>query len=153
MTMDKSQMWNVIQLNVWQLDTMIWLLSVAQQWGHHYWPVATFLDVGLPWFTRSFDVASRQLRMSELACLVRKPHTRFGDWSEFLPRQGRKSGTTCRHPWRTMSWAIEVSNEDSNKMLTNWWDRQNAATLKFDPKPSEAAFSAVFRNSINADRK
>ena len=31
-------------------------------------------------------------------------------------------------------------------MPTNWWewDRQNAAPLKFDPKPSEAAFSAVF---------
>ena len=40
-----------------------------------------------------------------------------------------------------------------NKMPTNWWGRQNAAPLKFDPKPSEAAFSAVFRTSVNADRK
>ena len=29
----------------------------------------------------------------------------------------------------------------SNKTPTNWWCRQNAAALKFDPKPSEAAFS------------
>ena len=33
-----------------------------------------------------------------------------------------------------------------NKMPTNWWGRQNAAGLKFDPKPSEAAFLAVFFN-------
>ena len=38
-----------------------------------------------------------------------------------------------------------------NKVSTNWWGRQNAAPLKFDPKPSEAAFSAVLRTSINAD--
>ena len=29
-------------------------------------------------------------------------------------------------------------------MPTNCWDRQNAALLEFDPKPSEAAFSAAF---------
>ena len=40
-----------------------------------------------------------------------------------------------------------------NKMSTNWWDRQNDVPLKFDPKPSEAPFSAVFGTSINADRK
>ena len=28
----------------------------------------------------------------------------------------------------------------TNKKPTNWWGRQNAAPLKFDPKPSEAAF-------------
>ena len=33
-----------------------------------------------------------------------------------------------------------------NKKPTNWWGRENAAPLKFDPKPSEAAFSAVFPN-------
>ena len=27
-----------------------------------------------------------------------------------------------------------------------WWGRQNAAPLKFDPKPSEATFSVVFLN-------
>ena len=31
-------------------------------------------------------------------------------------------------------------------MPIKWWGRQNAAPLKFDPKPSEAAFSAVFSN-------
>ena len=40
-----------------------------------------------------------------------------------------------------------------NKMHTNWLGRQNSAPLKFAPKPPEAAFSAVFRTSINADRK
>ena len=43
--------------------------------------------------------------------------------------------------------------QEVNNMLTNWWDRQNAAPLKFDPLPSEAAFSTVFRTSINADWK
>ena len=38
-------------------------------------------------------------------------------------------------------------------MPTNWWDGQNAATLKFDPKKSEAAFSTVSLTSINAYRK
>ena len=38
-------------------------------------------------------------------------------------------------------------------MLTNWRDRRNATPLKFDTQPSEAAFSAVFRTSINADGK
>ena len=38
-------------------------------------------------------------------------------------------------------------------MPTIWWGRQNAAPLKFDPKPSEAAFSAVFRTSTNGNRK
>ena len=32
---------------------------------------------------------------------------------------------------------LRLSN---NKKPTNWWGRQNAAPLKFDPKPSEAAF-------------
>ena len=27
-----------------------------------------------------------------------------------------------------------------NKKPTNWWRRQNSSLLKFDPKPSEAAF-------------
>ena len=27
---------------------------------------------------------------------------------------------------------------------TTWWRRQNAAPLKFDPKPSEAAFGLFF---------
>ena len=40
-----------------------------------------------------------------------------------------------------------------NKTSTNWWGRQNAAPLKFDPKSSEVAFSAVLLTSINADRK
>ena len=40
-----------------------------------------------------------------------------------------------------------------NKKPTNWWGRQNATALKFDPKQSELVFSAVFRTSINADRK
>ena len=31
-------------------------------------------------------------------------------------------------------------------MPTYWWDKQNAAPLKFDPKPSQAALSAVFAN-------
>ena len=34
---------------------------------------------------------------------------------------------------------------DANKKLTNWWGKQNAAPLKFDPKLSEVAFS-VFPN-------
>ena len=34
----------------------------------------------------------------------------------------------------------------TNKKPTNWWGRQNAALPKFDQKPLEAAFSAVFRN-------
>ena len=38
-------------------------------------------------------------------------------------------------------------------MPTNWLGKQNAAPLKFDQKPSEAAFSAVLRTSINADWK
>ena len=29
-------------------------------------------------------------------------------------------------------------------MPTNWWGRQNAVPLRFDPKPLEAVFSAVF---------
>ena len=33
------------------------------------------------------------------------------------------------------------------------WARQHAAPLKFDPKPSQAAFSAFFRTSENVDRK
>ena len=33
-----------------------------------------------------------------------------------------------------------------NKKPTNWWGRQNSAPLKFDPKPSEAAFWTVFSN-------
>ena len=33
-----------------------------------------------------------------------------------------------------------------NKKPTNWWGMQNAAPLKFDPKPSDATFSAVFSN-------
>ena len=32
----------------------------------------------------------------------------------------------------------------SNKKPTNCWGRKNVAPLKFDCKPSEAAFSAVF---------
>ena len=28
------------------------------------------------------------------------------------------------------------NNNKNNKMLTNWWGMQNAAPLKFDPKPS-----------------
>ena len=36
---------------------------------------------------------------------------------------------------------------------TNWWGRKNAAPLKFDPKPKEAAFSAVFRTLRYDDRK
>ena len=38
-------------------------------------------------------------------------------------------------------------------MATNWWGRQNATPIKFDPKPSQAVFSAVLITSINADRK
>ena len=40
-----------------------------------------------------------------------------------------------------------------NKMPTNWCGRENAATLKFDIKPSEATFSAVFGTSVNANWK
>ena len=35
-----------------------------------------------------------------------------------------------------------------NKKHTNWWGR-HTALLKFDSKPSEAAFSAVFSNFDN----
>ena len=34
----------------------------------------------------------------------------------------------------------------SNKVANNWLGRQNAAPLKFDPKLSDTAFSAVFSN-------
>ena len=33
-----------------------------------------------------------------------------------------------------------------NKKTTKWWGRQNTAPLKFELKPSEATFSAVFPN-------
>ena len=33
-----------------------------------------------------------------------------------------------------------------NKKPSNWWGRQNAAPLKFDPKLSKAVFLAVFSN-------
>ena len=36
-----------------------------------------------------------------------------------------------------------------NNMPTNWWGRQNAATLNFDPKLWDTAFSAVFWTSIS----
>ena len=34
---------------------------------------------------------------------------------------------------------------NNNKMPTICWGRQNAAPLKFESKPSEAAFSATFK--------
>ena len=37
-------------------------------------------------------------------------------------------------------------------MSTMWWGTQNAAPLKLDPKPSEAAFSAVFLKFDNKYR-
>ena len=40
-----------------------------------------------------------------------------------------------------------------NNIPTNWWGRKNASPLKFDPEPSEAAFSTVVRTLINADQK
>ena len=41
-----------------------------------------------------------------------------------------------------------------NKKPTNWCGRQNAGPLKFDTKPSEAAFWEVFFLTFrNADRK
>ena len=49
--------------------------------------------------------------------------------------------------------SVEVDIVYHNKKPTNWLGRQNAAPLKFDPKPSETAFSAVFRTLINADWK
>ena len=33
-----------------------------------------------------------------------------------------------------------------NKKSTNWWGRQNATPLKFNPKPHEASFSAISSN-------
>ena len=59
--------------------------------------------------------------------------------------------THCRLDSRTK---IDGTYRDvfSNK-LTKWWGTQNAVPLKFNPKASEAAFSAVFRTTINADRK
>ena len=36
----------------------------------------------------------------------------------------------------------------TNKKPTNWLGRQNTAKLKFEPKPTEAAFSAVFSNVV-----
>ena len=40
-----------------------------------------------------------------------------------------------------------VNNEiKKNKKPINCWGRQNATPLKFDLKPSEAVFSAVFPN-------
>ena len=42
--------------------------------------------------------------------------------------------------------ALTKALKEIDKMPTNWWGRQNAALLKFDPKPSEAAFSANLPN-------
>ena len=40
--------------------------------------------------------------------------------------------------------SVSVSNNNNNKKPTNWWGRQNATPLKFDPKLLEAAFSKYF---------
>ena len=65
-----------------------------------------------------------------------------------------ESGSWPLYPVRMVvglhpKWARKITN----KKPINWWGRQNAAPLKFDLKPLEAAFSAVFRTSINADWK
>ena len=39
-----------------------------------------------------------------------------------------------------------VASAMSNKKPTNWWGRENAAPLKFDPKQYEAALWTVFSN-------
>ena len=41
----------------------------------------------------------------------------------------------------------------TNKTPTNWWGRQNAAPLKFDPEPSEAGYSAFLGNSDKCQRE
>ena len=41
---------------------------------------------------------------------------------------------------------VDDLDNEPNKTPINWLARQNAAPLKFDPKPSEAAFSTVFLN-------
>ena len=46
----------------------------------------------------------------------------------------------------SFTWSDFVVDSQWNKKPTNWWGRQNAVPLKFDPKLSEAAFSAFFPN-------
>ena len=48
---------------------------------------------------------------------------------------------------------IVTNDDDASQDAYQLVGQQNAAPLKFDPKPSEAAVLAVFRTSINADRK
>ena len=49
----------------------------------------------------------------------------------------RSTNSNCLH-------FIDVGYNNKNKMPTNWWGRQNDAPLKFDPKPSEAAYFRPF---------
>ena len=61
---------------------------------------------------------------------------------------GWKSSAVSRHDLDQLSKRLRSLELQKNKMPTNWWGRQNAAPLKFDPKPSEVAFSASFRTSM-----
>ena len=54
------------------------------------------------------------------------------------PRHGPRDKFTLTRALRL----VHVE-EFENKKPTNWWDRQNAAPLKVDPKQSEAAFWTV----------
>ena len=53
---------------------------------------------------------------------------------------------TDQRQWLKQPNGFRPENWKSNKMTTNWWGRQNAASLKFDPKPSDAAFRSFFSN-------
>ena len=67
--------------------------------------------------------------------------------------QSTKIDNTCRtvRHEQNISHYNDYNNIDrsfylKDKTHTNWWGRQNAAPLKFDPKPSEATFSGVIWN-------
>ena len=72
---------------------------------------------------------------------------------------GRKTGNTSMSAsghaerkipvarrWYASFWASISTKQTptNNKMPTNWWGKQNAVPLKFDPKPPESAFFPVF---------
>ena len=49
--------------------------------------------------------------------------------------------------WRTTTPTTHVvTGVSANKKSSNWWGRQNAAPLTFDPMPSQMDFGRFFSN-------
>ena len=54
-----------------------------------------------------------------------------------------QSSQQLQSTWQKLN-RKEICFKNINNTPAYWWGKQNAARLKFDPKPSEAIFSAVF---------